>query len=392
MFLCKGRIWNILTLSASVVLLAGALCLSADLAKAQSDPPESDVDGSEQDKQKTLREVAQNWIQVGITQFKKGFYKQAEESFLAARELQEYLTAEEHKELEQYIADTGNSLVERKAVLEDIQKAKDLVNQGEPIKARMYYEKARNNPYLTEQERRQIADELKKVDVNFDKQKKEITALYNRSVELYRAGEIEKAREGFVEVAKYGLLVTPPGQTPEDYLIQIDSILIERRKSQFAGESNLIPPPAPVEQPAVTHPSADNSELDLLPAGPEQIIDDNRQPEGFKGEMAEVAAAAEPTLVGEKPDLTTPAPGSKTKIIRTYTKAVVENAELRAKSYINKGEFDKAVIVLHNASDVVGENRAFIGNNLFIQYTVRLKYLADKIISIKEGPSPKAGK
>ena len=58
-------------------------------------------------------------------------------------------------------------------------------------------------------------------------------------MQFFRAGEMEKARDGFVEVAKYGMLVTPKGQTAEDYLIQIDSILTEKLKGQPAANASM---------------------------------------------------------------------------------------------------------------------------------------------------------
>ncbi len=167
-------------MTVQIVLLSAAVCFAAE-PNLQS----------EKEKTAVSRETAQDWIQVGISQSKKGLYEQAEKSFLAAREYQEYLTAEEHKQLEGHIANAHQAVLERQPVLEHIKKARELLVQGQPVKARAYYEKVRNSPYLSEQERKQIDQEIKNVDGNFDKQRKEITEIYNRSVQLYRAGEME---------------------------------------------------------------------------------------------------------------------------------------------------------------------------------------------------------
>ena len=182
-------------ITVQAVLLSAAVCFAA----------EPNLQG-EKEKTAVSRETAQDWIQVGISQSKKGLYEQAGKSFLAAREYQEYLTAEEQKQLEEQIAEANQAIVERQPVLENIKKAQELLSQGQPVKARARYEQVRKSPYLTEQERKQIDKEIKDVDISFDKQRKKITELYNRSVKLYRAGEMEKAREGFVEVARYGML------------------------------------------------------------------------------------------------------------------------------------------------------------------------------------------
>jgi tetratricopeptide (TPR) repeat protein len=375
-------------MTVQVVLLAPAFCLAA--APAAVEPNSSGQ--TEQEKAITLREVAQNWLQVGIAQSKRGLYQQAEESFLTARGYQEYLTAEEQKELEENLTKAHQASIERQAVLEHIEKAKDLLNQGQPIKARAHYEKVCNSPYLTEQERRQIAEEIKKVDVSFDKQRKELTELYNRSVELYRAGEIEKAREGFVEVARYGLLITPKGQTAEDYLIQIDSVLTGRLKNASSADSSpplALPtttPPAVENKktPDVNQPTSPETELGLLQTGSavqpaEHKGDGKQQAQQVQKETAEVAAAAEP--VPQKPAEAAPAAEAKTKIIRTYTKAVVEDATVKVEYYISRGEFDKAVAAVRTATQTIKENRPFIGDELFVRYSIRLKRLADRIVN-----------
>jgi hypothetical protein len=387
-------------MTVQVVLLSAAYCLAA--APAAVEPNSSGQ--TEQEKARTLREVAQNWIHVGISQSKRGLYQQAEESFLTARGYQEYLTAEEHKELEENLTKAHQAGIERQAVLEHIEKARDLLSQGQPIKARAHYEKVRNSPYLTEQERRQIAEEIKKVDVSFDKQRKELTELYNRSVELYRAGEIEKAREGFVEVAKYGLLITPKGQTAEDYLIQIDSVLTGRLRNASLAESASLALPA-TASPAlenkkasdINRPTPPEAESGLLQTSspqpfdselraerqlPVQQEDGKQQAQQVQKEMAEVAAVAEPAP--EKPAEAAPATEAKTKIIRTYTKAVVEDAAAKVEHYISQREFDKAVAAVRTASQTIKENRPFIGDELFVQYSIRLKQLADKIINARK--------
>ena len=108
-----------------VVLFSAVSCFAAE-------PNAQD----EKEKAVVLHETAQNWIQVGTLQSQKGLYEQAEESFLAAKEYQEYLTAEEQKQLEKHIAEANQAVVERQPVLEHIRKAKELLSQGQPVKAR----------------------------------------------------------------------------------------------------------------------------------------------------------------------------------------------------------------------------------------------------------------
>ncbi len=374
-------------IAVGVVLLSAVSCFAAD-PNAQN----------EQEKNTISRETAQSWIQVGLLQTKKGQYEQAEKSFLTAKEYQEFLTAAEQKQLEKNIADAHQGVIERQPVLEHIKKAKELLSQGQPVKARAHYEKVRNSPYLTEQERKQIDHDLKNVDGNFDKQRKEMTELYNRSVELYRAGEMEKARDGFVEVARYGMLVVPKGQTAEDYLIQIDSVLTEQLKSK--QDTSTSPPPAALpsmkERPKpmnITQPMPPEGEATPLKFGTGKTLAEKQaQMRQTQEEKAEVTSAAEPQPeipgTGEKEvsteDQAEPDKDTREKIAKTYTKAVVEDAGVKTDYYISTGEFDKAIEKVRTATDVVRKNRLLIGDELFTQYSIRLKQLVDNIIHAKK--------
>lgn len=376
-------------ITVQAILLSTAACFAAE--------PNSQ---SEKEKTALSRETAQDWIQVGVSQSKKGFYEQAEKSFLTAREYQEYLTAEEQTQLEKHIAEANQAVVERQSVLEDIKNARELLSQGQPAKAKTYYEKAGKSPYLTEQERKQIDQEIKGIDGNLDKQRKEITEIYERSVKLYRAGEMEKARQGFVEVAKYGMLVVPKGQSAEDYLIQIDGILTEQLKG--TPDANVSLPPVKEEPKIrnVNQSALPEAEVVLLKPGPDKplakkqvgIKPDANQPQG----QPAGAAAAESPAQAKLPsaDAQEVAPESKVeaapdedarvKIVRTYTKAIVEDAAAKVGYYIGRGELDNAVTAVRGATQIVKENRSLIGDELFAQYSVRLKQLADRIVKVRK--------
>jgi len=367
--------------AALAVLLMVAVCPAAGAG----------IEQSEQEKARVLREVAQNWISVGVSQSSRGLYQQAEKSFLIARGYQEYLTAEEHKQLEEQLAAVRKAGVEKQAVLEHIRKARELVGRGQPIKARAHYEKVKNSPYLNKEESQQIADELKDIDRHFDKRANEITELYNRSVELYREGELEKAREGFVEVARYGLLVTPEEQSAEDYLIQIDSILTDRlTKEVVPGSSVSAVLPGRPQEKAEAEEVADSNlsyaghdELELLQVEPAQQTPKQQQPveqylSGPQADADEIIALAEPfpkELVEAAPD-----EDARKKIIASYIKAAIEDVEVKVEDCISRGEFGRAILKLRIATETVKQNRIFIGDELFAQYSIRLKQLADGII------------
>jgi hypothetical protein len=58
---------------------------------------------------------------------------------------------------------------------------------------------------------------------------KEMADLYYRSMEQYRAGRLEEARAGFVQVIQSGLIPPPMEQTLKGYIQEIDGKLARRR-------------------------------------------------------------------------------------------------------------------------------------------------------------------
>jgi tetratricopeptide (TPR) repeat protein len=380
MILNKGAIVNQLKLMIIAVGLFSAMSCFADEMKILSDKEQTAI----------LRETAQDWIRVGDLQLKKGQYEQAEKSLQAAKEYQEYLTAGEIQQLEKDMAKAHQAMIERQPIIEHLKKARELIKEGQPIKARAHYEIVRKSPYLTEQERKQIDREMQNVDSAFDKQSKEITDLYNRSVQLFRAGELEKARDGFVEVAKYGLLVVPRGQTAEDYLLQIDSILTEQLKSKPDANSAALPLVKEEQKPqSANQPAAPEITL-LKPQAEKPPVEKQPQPNMIQEKKTEAPVESQQPAVVEKeaavePEEEAAADGdARAKIAQAYTKAVIDDAGVKVEYYIGTGEFDKALEKVRSASDVLKQNRTLIGDELFTHYTMRLKQLADNIIYAKK--------
>ena len=368
--------------SVLAILLAVTICSSAQQVAGPA----------EKDKAAVLRQEARNWIDVGQTQMKRGLYQQAGQSFMAAYEYQQYLSAEESKKLEEDLKKAYQGSIEGQTVLEELAQARDLLKQGQPVKARAHYEKIRKSPYLTEQQRKQIAEDLKAVDAAFDKKRKEITELYNRSVEAYRAGELEKARDGFSEVIKSGMLVAPKGQSAEDYLVQIDSILTARLKGPSAPK-----PPAPgTAEPSKTPSDIIPSQVlppsqaaESVPVQTEQnqqpVVQEKKipeKPQTKQEEAKEVTTAVETTP--EKEPETGAIDEARINIIRNYTKAVVDDAAGKVEYFIAQQKFDKALDTLRNATELISENRPFIGDDAFIEYAMRLKKLTERIIQTRK--------
>ncbi len=154
---------------------------------------------------------------------------------------------------------------ERESLLQVFRTVSELIEQGEIQKARAYLEKFKDSSAFTNEEKRKIVQVLKLMDIAISttkgelgkvkqerpvtkeklkeppakpeksnnqpsKRKKEIAELYYLSMESYHAGQLIRAREGFVEVLKSGLAPAPIAKTIRGYLVDIDSTLARRAK------------------------------------------------------------------------------------------------------------------------------------------------------------------
>ncbi len=348
-----------------LVILASILLLTAAL-------PEMGRSGAnETDKQKVVRQVAQKWIQVGSEQYSRGLYKPAEQSFLRAMDYQEYLTAAERDKLSGFLDKAHTAVLERQLISEHIQSAKELVEQSQLTEAKAHLEAVKDNEFLTEEERKLVEEGLASIGGQLGGQGNEIAELYKHSVELYRAGQIEEAREGFAKVAKSKSFAAPAGQTAEDYLVMINTVLDQKAK---AAKSTQTEAPKPVKDTQTTDSAA--IEVEVVAVKP-------RQPQKVElkavQDMGRVSEAVVVEPVPEEDDYIKMVNRRKS-ILQGHTRAVVNDAIGKSENYISQGEFEKAKEAIEAAERTVNANRLGIGDYLFNQHSNELIQQTEKII------------
>ena len=317
-----------------------------------STPVASVTAENQQDKQQILLGVAQDWIAIGLAQYHRSFYQQAQASFLQAQEYQGYLTAAEQEKLGNSLKKIQIALVERKSITGHLQKADELIAKGELIKAKAHLKEVKNSESLSLEEYRQVAAKLKKLDSRIAGQTKEAADLYKLSVKYYRSGEIDKARQGFIQVAGKGLLTLPQGQTAEDYLIKIDNSLL-------AEASLSMPVETITPEPVKTLPSI----AIALDSSPKPVADPN-----------DVSG-----VVVVEPSGGIEADSHRKKLLQSYTKAVINDALAKAQNYLNQGAFNKAKEILEVAENALNKNQLELGEALFTQYNSQLQQLTEQV-------------
>ncbi len=327
---------------APIVLLAQAL---------KADPTQPD----EGKKQKVLCQAAQDWMRVGTKQYERSFYKQAEQSFFQAVEYQQYLTAVDREQLNNFLEKTYKAELEREHVLEQIKAANAIARQGRPGTAKSTLEELKDSEFLTEAERQEITGTLSELKKQLNQRTTEINKLYNHSVGLYLTGRLEEARQGFVEVARSGLLVAPRGKSAEDYLVKIDSILAQRIELSAAGEAE--------PQKKLLESTVTTIEDELLGSRAKESL---QQQEKAKEEFNKPVSDSEISKRREN-------------ILRSYTSAVVNDVAVKVQNYMEQGELDRAEAAIETAEAIVSKNRVYLEDKLLRELNNKLAELRAKI-------------
>lgn len=348
--------------------LAGlvSVLLWAQVSKAGPSQPD------EAEKQKVLHKIARDWIRVGTRQYERSFYKQAEQSFFQAVGYQQYLTTTEREQLSDFLEKTYKAELEREHILEQVKAANELAGRGQPGKAKSEFEKFKDSEFLTETERHEIAEVLSKLKKQLNQRTTEISKLYNHSVGLYLTGRLEEARQGFIEVAKSGLLVAPVGKSAEDYLVKIDNILARRIELSTAAQAE---PQKKLLESTVT------AIEDKLLGSQTRSSQHQQQADEQPDKPDNTASVAKPLSDSESSN-------RRKSILRSYAKAVVNDAVAKAQDYIEQGQFDKAEAVIKTAGTIVSKNRVHLGDKLFRQFNNKLAKLRAKIGRKQAGQGP----
>ena len=277
--------------------------------------PEVAISGPKEDERKAVKQVAQNWIQIGTKQYQKGLYRAAEQSFLYALDYREYLTDAEREKLSELLEKTHIAADERKRILESIQTANELVKRGELRKARVYLEKVKENAFLTEQEKKLVAEGLTKIAKQLVGQDKEVKAI--------TPPEVVSTSEAKAAIERSSRAI---------------AAAVEKEKELVSVDSKL----AAIARPEVR-------ELRVA----EPVVEN-------KGGYIEVV-------------------NRQRKILRSRTEAVINDSEARARRYIELGEFEKARETVERAHRTVHENQIALGEELYKEYRGRCEKLNEAI-------------
>ncbi|MFB0552797.1 MAG: 6-bladed beta-propeller [Phycisphaerae bacterium] len=141
------------------------------------------------------------------------------------------------KTIQDDLADIDNRLAksrQEKEIAELYYSSMTFYRAGQFEKAREGLVKVSNSGLIPPAMAKTIQDDLADIDNRLNKsgQKSGIAELYYSSIALYRAGQLEKAREGLVKVLNSGSIPPVMVKTIKNYLVDIDNTLAKRRNTR----------------------------------------------------------------------------------------------------------------------------------------------------------------
>ncbi len=331
------------------------------------------ADVEQLDKNKIISQVAENWISVAQKQHEKSMYVQAQKSLMRARQYYQYLSPKQKDSIDELIDKTHNAMLEKKQQLEQIDIADELARRGQLLEAKAHLGQLGKSRLLNDAEKQKVTTNLRRIDAQLDMRKQRMKELFELSRKHYISGELNKAREGFTEVAASGLYVPSKGMTAEQYLQQINEF----------GMAEL----SPVVKAAESEPKSKSllwfwdkdKDKELKEPDKTKLVDIAEPvtaPESKLNDVSELQAnkyqpAQPPTAAGVS---------SKSNIKHSYVKAVVHDAQMKVARHLGKGEFGQAKIVVENARIAVERYRSDISPELFRQLAAELDGLSRMIL------------
>jgi len=153
-------------------------------------------------KQEAMRQRAQRNIAIAEEQYQRGLYKETEQTLLKTQSQHDaYMNSQDRRKVDELLAQVRLALTEREKIAAYLQASDELGANRQYLEAKSRLEVIKDNHFLTAGERKQVAAAIKKLETASASHTKQVQNLFDESIKLYRAGQIEAARAGFAEVA-----------------------------------------------------------------------------------------------------------------------------------------------------------------------------------------------
>ncbi len=349
--------------SRSVLLLIFAAVFIALLSASGIAKPSS--------KQEAIRQKADMNIAVAVEQYERGYYQQSLQTLVELKQTYyDYLTEKQQSRLNNLIEQSDFAVSERKRLSEFLYDSEQLASRGNYAEAVETLEEIQDSRFLTGQEKEIIVNTIADLKAK------------SRQVRIETVPEDDDVSKALKRMAQEAETKDPGPDETRDAAMELDieQELFEKEKPK--------PSPRPVLPELEPLPS-ETEEMGKEPAPEEDVM------EAEKGEdvkiVTDISALKEETAPAEEKAEAKPAQEGKTggyiRMIRqrkarqiSYTRAIVDDAKMKAEQHLVKKEFDQAQQAVAKALSTVNRNKLLLGDELYKEYYSMLTGL-DKQIS-----------
>ena len=187
------------------------------------------------DRQEVFRRIVQSYIQTGQEEYNKGYYEQAQKTFLMAQGYQEYLTDAGRQQLATLLENSQTAIAERKRALAAFETVNNLIKEDRLAEAKTQLQILRDNQFLSKENRAQITEVLRQIDVQIIEDKVYAEKARDRR---QQTGEqlqqiTQDVQKPSVQAVDQDEIVTHNGSPPEDDETGESGIDIERLNAEI---------------------------------------------------------------------------------------------------------------------------------------------------------------
>jgi len=339
----------------SLVLVTAALLCRSGAAPA--------VQG---ERDNVISQVVENWLAVGQRQYERRMYDQSRDSLQQAKQYNDYLSPAQLQQIDELTQKISQAQSQTSRLLDNVNTANSLIEQGEFLKARSYLVEAAESELLNDDQAERARSMLKRVETKIAEQKRLMAKLYKQSRTDYRKGDIEKARQGFAVVASSGLYVPTAGKSAEKYLAEI-----EQR-------------PVKQEEPPKNKPKVRAWSLFAKADGKKTPDNGSKaattpQPPSPSDQQPPANALLLESPPQEFGDIPSDSAAGKESLKESYVTAVVRDAQTRVNLHVGQAQFSLAMAVVDNADKTLQMYRQDIDQRLYSRCGRQLQELSRMI-------------
>ena len=309
-------------------------------------------------------------IRIIQEQIKRGLYPAAQaqlHNLQTSEEFSSYISEPQNQTILQLQAKVQRAVAERETITRVLQQSDLLESQGEYLESLKLLRQIKDSPFTTEQEKQMILASYQEIERQVDLQQQGWQTLFDSSVNAYNNGQMDEARQGFVQVIESGYTVRGV-KTPSQYVSMIDSRTAAQATMPTTREVPVIEELDPVmvvpQGQTMSQSAAANTDIEpmeLLELETNRLAADSASAKAGQDERSYLEVI------------------KREQAVRVdYTRAIVSRAIEEAQQSLDDQQFDQARRSLRKAFSTIENNKMLLGD-IYGEYNAQLTNLEQKV-------------